>query len=61
MRLELEVFGSERDPLHQLGFGRVLTAHWMRVNIGARGLGFPLPLWPVSPLFWVRNFPFRFR
>ena len=61
VRLELELHGSARDPIHELGFGKVLTAHWMRVNIGGRGLGFPLPLRPVSPLFWIDNFALRFR
>ncbi|MFT3842473.1 MAG: acetoacetate decarboxylase family protein [Myxococcaceae bacterium] len=61
VRLELEMHGSARDPIHELGFGKVLTAHWMRVNIGGRGLGFPMPLRPVSPLFWLKNFPLRFR
>ncbi|MFE3190832.1 acetoacetate decarboxylase family protein [Nocardia sp. NPDC059240] len=46
----LEVQGSERDPLDQMGIGRVLEARLHRVDL----LGVwvpPIPLRPLTPLF----------
>ena len=51
--LALELNGSERDPLHQLGLGRVLGCRLHRVDLG--GTLPPLPLFPVSPLGFARQ------
>ncbi|QFU87083.1 hypothetical protein [Amycolatopsis sp. YIM 10] len=48
---DLRVGGSERNPLDQLGLGRVIQARVHRVDLSA-GLP-PLPLRPLSPLFTV--------
>lgn len=55
--LEVHIDGSERDPLHELGFGRVLSSTLYRVNLGG-GLP-PLPLGPISPLFFMRQILLR--
>ncbi|UQW99222.1 acetoacetate decarboxylase family protein [Streptomyces sp. RerS4] len=46
---ELTVGGSERDPLDQMGLGRVLEARLHRVDLTAGSP--PIPLRPLSPLF----------
>ena len=51
-RLEVELGGSERDPLHELGLGRVLGARLHRVDLG--GALPPLPVAAVSPLAYAR-------
>jgi acetoacetate decarboxylase len=55
--LEVRIQGSERDPLHELGFGRVRTARLHRVNIGAGGV--PVPMHAVSPAWFLRQLLFR--
>lgn len=55
--LQLELHGSDRDPLHQLGFGKVLGCRLHRVDLG--GALPPLPLFPVSPLGFVRRLMVR--
>jgi acetoacetate decarboxylase len=50
--LEVTVGGSERDPLHELGFGTVRAAYLYRVNLGA---AVPFPVGLVSPIFGLRN------
>jgi acetoacetate decarboxylase len=58
-RAELEVCvgGSERDPLSELCFGRVLAARLHRVNLGAGFL--PLPVSGVSPIWFLRQWLLR--
>lgn len=46
---ELRLGGSERDPLDQMGLGRVIQARLHRVDLSAGRP--PLPLRPLSPLF----------
>jgi acetoacetate decarboxylase len=52
VEVKVEIGSSERDPLGELGFGRVLEAYLHRVNLGARGI--PIPL-PMSPLGFLRH------
>lgn len=47
--LEVEVGGSERDPLHRMGLGRVVEARLHRVDLSAGSL--PVPVRPLTPLF----------
>ena len=53
-QLEVTIEGSERDPLHELGFGRVRAARLHRVNLGA-GLGVPHTTALASPISYVRS------
>ncbi|MEV0341311.1 acetoacetate decarboxylase family protein [Nocardia sp. NPDC050713] len=46
----LEVQGSERDPIDQMGIGRVVQARLHRVDLYG-GWVPPLPLRPLTPLF----------
>jgi len=55
--LALDLRGSQRDPLHQLGLGRVLASRLHRVDLG--GALPPLPLFPVSPLGFARQLLLR--
>jgi acetoacetate decarboxylase len=56
-KLSVKISGSERDPLSDLGFGRVLRSYLHRVNIAARGL--PIPIRTVSPLWYMRQWLLR--
>jgi acetoacetate decarboxylase len=56
--VELVIGQAPRDPLAQLGIGRVLEAHLCRVNIG--GDVPPVPLGWVSPLYFLRTWRLRF-
>jgi acetoacetate decarboxylase len=53
------VAGSERDPLAELGFGRVLQAYLHRVNLRASLV--PIPCATVSPLAFARHWLLRTR
>lgn len=56
-QLDVQISGSERDPLDQMGFGRVLAARLHRVDLaGARP---PLPIRIVSPLAYARQLLLR--
>src|SRR5262249_31255101 len=55
--LEVTIGSSERDPLHELGLGRVRAAHLYRVTLGARG--FPIAIDIASPLFVARQLLLR--
>lgn len=57
--IEVTVSGSERDPLHELGFGRVRAAYLHRVNLGRGDL--PKPVAIASPLAMARNLLLRVR
>lgn len=48
---ELTIGGSERDPLDQMGLGRVVQARLHRADLSAGGLLPPIPLPLLSPLF----------
>lgn len=56
-KLAVTIGGSERDPLTELGFGRVLSANLHRVNLGAGFL--PLPVSAVSPAWHLRQWLLR--
>jgi acetoacetate decarboxylase len=60
-RAEVKVIvgGSERDPLAELGFGRVLRSCLHRVNLGASGI--PIPCGGVSPISFLRHWLLRTR
>lgn len=49
--VKIEVGGSARDPLNELGIGRVHASYLHRVNIKARGI--PLPCGGVSPIAFL--------
>lgn len=51
--LEVSIRGSDRDPLHELGFGRVLACRLHRVDLGG-GLP-PIPVGIASPLALARQ------
>ncbi|MFB6723970.1 acetoacetate decarboxylase family protein [Kribbella sp. NPDC056345] len=51
--LNLTVGGSDRDPLHLMGLGRVLEARLHRVDLAAARP--PLPLRPLTPLYAVTH------
>jgi acetoacetate decarboxylase len=61
--IDVKIGTSERDPLGELGFGRVRSAYLHRVNIGARppnGIPrFPVPLHGVSPVWYLRQLLLR--
>ena len=59
-RAEVEILGSEFDPLQELEFGNVLEARLCRMNFGG-GFAFPLPVLPVNPKFMFRNWALRYR
>ncbi|GAD82283.1 acetoacetate decarboxylase [Nocardia asteroides NBRC 15531] len=47
---QLDLAGSERDPLDQMGIGRVVEARLHRVDLYAGRIP-PLPIRPYTPLF----------
>ncbi|MFE6860179.1 acetoacetate decarboxylase family protein [Nocardia sp. NPDC057668] len=50
----LELSGSERDPIDQMGIGRVLEARLHRVDLP--GVWFPpIPLRPLTPLYTMTH------
>ncbi|GEM_PF-939974 len=55
--IELRVSPAEHDPIHELGFGRVLEGWYHRLHLGGRSL--PLPLMPLSPAYWLQNWMLR--
>jgi acetoacetate decarboxylase len=55
--LDVRVGGSERDPLAELGFGRVLRSRLHVVNLAAAAP--PVPIAAVSPLWYVRQWLLR--
>lgn len=55
--LTLEVRGSERDPLHEMGLGKVRRTLLYRVNLGGRSL--PIPLHGVSPVWNLKQLLLR--
>jgi acetoacetate decarboxylase len=50
--LDVTIEGSVRDPLHEMGLGRVLECRLHRVDLG--GARPPLPVGLVSPLTYAR-------
>ena len=56
--VELEVGGSERDPLGRFGISTVLSGWWSRIHIGVDR--YPVGIGPVSPLYLLRSWPFRY-
>jgi len=58
---EVSVGGSDIDPLHELGWGEVLRAHFYNLNFGStRTSKLPLPLLPVSPAFMYKHWKLRY-
>jgi acetoacetate decarboxylase len=55
--ITVQVGDSDRDPLADLGFGRVLRAYLHRVNIG--GSRVPLPVAGVNPVWHLRQLLLR--
>ncbi|MBA3503803.1 MAG: acetoacetate decarboxylase family protein [Myxococcota bacterium] len=55
--LDVQIVGSPRDPLHEMGFGRVLAARLHRVDLG--GSLPPLPVAAVSPLAYAKQLLLR--
>jgi acetoacetate decarboxylase len=55
--LDVRIGHSERDPLGDLGFGRVCACYLHRVNLGAAGV--PLPVGIVSPVTFLRHLLLR--
>jgi acetoacetate decarboxylase len=55
--LAVRITGSERDPLHELGLGRVLGARLHRVDLG--GARPPLPIAIASPIALARHLLLR--
>lgn len=53
--LDIEVLGSERDPLHLMGLGRVVEARLHTVDLTTPWLP-PLPIRPLTPLFTATHF-----
>jgi acetoacetate decarboxylase len=51
--LDVRIRGSARDPLHELGIGRVLATRLHRVDLGGRML--PVPVAIASPLALARS------
>jgi acetoacetate decarboxylase len=58
-RLKVSIGASQRDPLAELGFGKVLAAYLHRVNLRAPRVGLPLPIAPVSPVWYARQLLLR--
>lgn len=58
-RAELTVMSSDRDPIADLGFGAVESAHYYRIKLGGSQL--PRPVLPVSPGYWIHNWSLRSR
>jgi acetoacetate decarboxylase len=60
VRLDVRVTGSERDPLHELACGDVLTAFLHRVNLGRSAVSsLPRPIGIASPRHYLRNLLMR--
>lgn len=53
--LNVEVIGSERDPLHEMGLGRVVEARLHTVDLITPWIP-PLPVRPLTPLFTATHF-----
>jgi len=59
--VEVSIDSSDIDPLHELGWGEVVSAHLYRLNFGStRTSRLPLPLLPVSPAFMYRHWNLRY-
>lgn len=56
-KLDVTIGGSERDPLSELGFGRVREAYLHRVNLAASFP--PIPVAGVSPAWYLRQWLLR--
>jgi acetoacetate decarboxylase len=58
--VNLSVNGSAKDPLHELKLGEVLEARLYRMNFArTRSKAVPIPIFPVSPRFMLRNYALR--
>jgi acetoacetate decarboxylase len=59
-RIEVRVGGSQRDPLHELGWGAMRSAYLHRVNLGRpSAAAFPRPIGIASPRHQLRNLLLR--
>jgi acetoacetate decarboxylase len=55
--VKLSVNGSERDPLHEMGLGRVRRTLLYRVNLGGKTL--PIPIHAVPPVWNLKQLLLR--
>ncbi len=55
-KFDVAITGSSRDPLHEMGLGRVLAARLHRVDLGGR---LPIPIGLTSPLALARQLLLR--
>lgn len=53
--LDVEIVGSARDPLHEMGLGRVVEARLHTVDLTTPWVP-PLPVRPLTPLFTATHF-----
>ncbi|MBN2027511.1 MAG: acetoacetate decarboxylase family protein [Actinobacteria bacterium] len=58
---DVSLGSSETDPLHEPGWGKVVSAYLYRLDFGSTRTGkLPLPLLPVSPAFMYRHWNLRY-
>jgi acetoacetate decarboxylase len=58
--LSISVHGSAKDPIHELKLGEVLEARLYRMNFARTwSKAVPIPIFPVSPRFMLRNYALR--
>jgi len=57
--VRIEISGTERDPLHTLKPGRVLSARMLHVNFG-KPRNLPIHVLPVGPRFFIRHMNTRY-
>jgi acetoacetate decarboxylase len=53
--LDIEIFGSERDPLHEMGLGRVVESRLHTVDLTTPWIP-PIPIRPLTPFFTMSHF-----
>ena len=54
--VSVQIGGSQRDPLHEMGLGDVVEARLHRVDIDRANLGsIPIPIRPLLPSFLPRR------
>jgi len=62
VKANISVNGSMKDPLHELKLGEVLETRLYRMNFArTQSRAAPIPIFPVSPRFILRNYPLRYQ
>jgi acetoacetate decarboxylase len=62
VKANISVNGSTKDPLHELKLGEVLETRLYRMNFArTQSRAAPIPIFPVSPRFILRNYPLRYQ